>query len=45
MNPVSNGSSDFGEVAEIVLSYTLLLQAAKEAFHDSIFWGVYGVVS
>jgi hypothetical protein len=28
-----------------VLPYTLLLQAAKEAFHDSVFWDVYGVMS
>jgi hypothetical protein len=36
MNPVSNGSASFGEVAEVVLPDTFLLEAAEKPLDDSI---------
>jgi hypothetical protein len=42
VNPPSNGSSGFGEVAEIVLPNTLLFKAAKEALDHAILLGRIG---
>ena len=36
LDPLSNGSAGFGEVAEVVLPNTLLLEIAKEALHDPV---------
>ena len=38
-NPLSKGSSGFGEVAKVVLPDVLLLETAKEAFDNSILFG------
>src|SRR5208282_2238473 len=38
-NPLSKGSSGFGEVAKVVLPDALLLETAKEAFDNSILFG------
>ena len=36
LDPLSNGSAGFGEVAEVVLPNTLLLETAKEALHEPV---------
>jgi hypothetical protein len=38
-NPRGNGSSGFGEVAEVTLPYTLLLEATKKPLDDSVGFG------
>jgi hypothetical protein len=40
MNPLSNGSSSFGEVTEVVLPNALLLSVRKEARRFRFAWGV-----
>jgi len=39
MDPLSNGSAGLGKVVEVVLPYTLLLEAAKEPLDDSVLLG------
>ena len=39
MNPLSNGSSGLGEVTEVVLPDTLLLQTAEKPLDDSVGFG------
>src|SRR6516162_1986616 len=36
LNPMSNGSASFGEVAEVMLPDTLLFKAAKETLDDTV---------
>ena len=39
VNPLGNGSSGFGEVAEVVLPDTVFLQAANKPHDDSVAFG------
>src|SRR5215472_3086434 len=42
VNPLSNGSTGFGEAGEIMLPDAFLLEAAKETFDDAVLLGRVG---